>query len=316
MHDIEAKGREEAALLRFSVRLLIGLALLSVGFGILTGSFAILFDGIYAVIDAAMGGLALLVSRLIVEDAVRKDEERPDRTRRYQFGFWHLEPMVLALNATLLMLAVVYALGGALLLLWEGGSEPDFGWAVVYAAGMAIVCFAMAWRQGRRNSALGSGFIALDVKSWKMSGAVSSALLGAFALGWMMTGTRFEAWQPFVDPAILALICLVILPMPFSDLRAAVADIFLIAPEELDRHVRRVAAETVARHGLADAYTYVARVGRSMLIDIHFQTPPGWPIGGVATLDAIRDEVGAALGNEGPGRWLTICFTEDADWAL
>ena len=60
----------------------------------------------------------------------------------------------------------------------------------------------------------------------------------------------------------------------------------------------------------------MARVGRSVLIEIHFLTPPGWPVSGIAQLDAIRDEVGEALGGEGPNRWVTICYTEDADWAF
>jgi predicted Co/Zn/Cd cation transporter (cation efflux family) len=36
----------------------------------------------------------------------------------------------------------------------------------------------------------------------------------------------------------------------------------------------------------------------------------------IAQLDAIRDAVGAEIGGEGPHRWLTICFTEDAEWAF
>jgi len=311
---IEAAGRQEQALLRQSLGLLIGLAGVSVVFGILTGSFAILFDGIYALIDACMGGLALLVSRLILQDALRRNRDRPGKVR-YQFGFWHLEPMVLALNATLLVLAILYALGSALILLFEGGNEPDFGWALVYAGSMAVVCLAMGLRQRRRNRDLGSAFIALDVKSWIMSGSISFALLVAFALGRAMTGTRFEPWQPMVDPAILALVCLAVLPMPFSDLRAAVRDIFLLAPDDLDAQVTEVATRAVARHGFVEAHTYVARVGRSKLMDIHFVVPPGWPVGSIAELDAIRDRVGAEIGGEGPNRWLTICFTEDVEWA-
>jgi predicted Co/Zn/Cd cation transporter (cation efflux family) len=36
----------------------------------------------------------------------------------------------------------------------------------------------------------------------------------------------------------------------------------------------------------------------------------------VAQLDAIRQEVGDAIGDEGPNRWLTISFTEDPAWAF
>ncbi len=107
--EIEAQGRQEQSLLRLSVKLLIGLAAVGVFFGILTGSFAILFYGIHAP-------------------------------------------------------------GSAVPLLVEGGSAPDFGRAVGYAAGMAAICLATGWRQRRRNRDLQSAFIALDVKSWFVSG--------------------------------------------------------------------------------------------------------------------------------------------------
>ena len=63
----------------------------------------------------------------------------------------------------------------------------------------------------------------------KWTGAGYLALIGVLAL------IRSFRTQPMVDPAILALVCLAVLPMPFSDLRAAVRDIFLLAPGISDR---------------------------------------------------------------------------------
>jgi predicted Co/Zn/Cd cation transporter (cation efflux family) len=31
--------------------------------------------------------------------------------------------------------------------------------------------------------------------------------------------------------------------------------------------------------------------------------------------DALRDEIGNAIGDESTNRWLTIAFTADAEWA-
>ena len=40
-----------------------------------------------------------------------------------------------------------------------------------------------------------------------------------------------------------------------------------------------------------------------------------WPdrSGSIADFDAIRHEIGDALGNNGPRQWLTIVFTADPD---
>jgi HlyD family secretion protein len=69
------------------------------------------------------------------------------------------------------------------------------------------------------------------------------------------------------------------------------------------------------RHGFADFEAYVAKIGRSQQIELCFVVPAAFPIGDIRTLDAIRDEVGHAIGGEGPDRWLTIIFTGDQEWA-
>lgn len=49
-------------------------------------------------------------------------------------------------------------------------------------------------RQRRRNRTLKSAFLALDVKSWFMSGSITLALFVAFVIGLAMKGTRFAPW--------------------------------------------------------------------------------------------------------------------------
>ena len=103
-------------------------SLFGVLFGLLSGSLSIMFDGVFAAIDAAMSGLALFVSRLVT---------RESNNRRFQFGYWHIEPMVLAFNGGTLMLLCFYAFLNAVDSLLAGGRQLDFDWAIAYAV---IVC--------------------------------------------------------------------------------------------------------------------------------------------------------------------------------
>jgi predicted Co/Zn/Cd cation transporter (cation efflux family) len=315
MRQVEVRGRLEQYLLISSIGVTLIIGAMGLVFGFLTGSFAIMFDGVYATIDASMAALGLGVARLILKDALRTDDDAPGRVR-YQYGFWHLEPMVLALNATMLTLAAGFALVSAIMLMLEGGTEIAFDLALPYAMVVACVCFGMAWRQRRRNRTLGSAFVALDAKGWLISGSITTALLAGFVVGVALEGTAWAWMRPYVDPVVLAAVCLVVLPLPFSDLRAAMAGILRIAPEDLDAHVRSVAEAARSRHGFIDDYTYVARVGRATLIEITFVAPRGWAVSALGQLDAIRQEVGEAVGGKGPDRWLTIAFTEDPDWAF
>jgi len=42
--------------------------------------------------------------------------------------------------------------------------------------------------------------------------------------------------------------------------------------------------------------------------------PAGYPLAGVQTLDALREEISGMLGTADSARWLTISFTGDRKW--
>ena len=309
--DPEASG--EQRILRLSIVVTFALAGFGVGFGILTGSAAIIFDGIYSALDVGMTMLALLVSRLITQSLAERTRAR--LVRHFTMGFWHLEPMVLGLSGTMLIGAAGYGLVTAISSLLSGGRELAFDLGIFYAAVSGIAALGMAAYGRRANRRIGSMLLDLDAKSWSIAAALSGALLVAFGFGWAIQGTGWAWMSPYVDPATLALVSAVVLPLPIPEVRQALADILLVTPRELKAHVDAVAAGTVARHGFLGHRAYVARVGRGRQIELFFIVPQGAPARTLEAWDAIRDEVGEAIGDEGPDRWLTIAFTTDPEWA-
>lgn len=305
---------DERGVLRLSIAVTLAIAALGVGFGLASGSFSIVFDGVYSLVDASMSLLSLVVVNLIASYALAGPAGGRLR-RRFSVGFWHLEPMVLALKGTLLIAVAVYALVTAIGSIIEGGRELEFGLAITYAVITLAICVATAVVEHRANRAIGSDFVRLDVKGWIMSSGITAALLAAFAVGYAVAGTRWEWVSPYLDPAVLALVCLIIIPIPIATIRRALADILLIAPAELSRRVETAAAAFCARHGFVAHRAYVARVGRSRMIELYFIVPPEAPARPLSHWDGLREEFGAEIGGEGPDRWLTIVFTGDPQWA-
>ncbi len=295
----------EQRLLKLSIAVTIGVASVGVVFGLLSGSMSIVFDGVFSAIDAAMSGLALFVSRLV---------SRVAENRRFQFGYWHIEPMVLAFNGGTLMLLSFYAFLNSIDSLLAGGRQLNFDWAMAYAAAVGVVAFGMFFYARHRNRQIGSDFVRLDVQSWLMSAAITSALLLAFAVAWCLEGTRYAHLTPYADPLILAVLSLILVFVPIHTVRRALTEILLITPPELDARVRQVLDEVVARHGFKTYTSYVAKVGRAQFIEIHVAVPPESPIDSVGEADAIRREISEAIGGEGPHRWITIDFTADPRW--
>ncbi|MFT0892330.1 cation diffusion facilitator family transporter [Pseudochelatococcus sp. G4_1912] len=300
----------EEKILRASIAATVIVAITGIVLGALSGSFSIIFDGSYALVDAVMSGLALFVARLISRHASGRLN-----ARRFTMGFWHLEPMVLALNGILLMAVSIFALVNAIGLILNGGRALEFDWAIAYAAMATIVCFAMAFFESRMNETLQSRFITLDARAWVMSGGINLALLIAFVVGYILDHSAYDTFTPYVDPIVLAIICVVITPLPYATVKSAVQDIILAAPSELVEHVEQVARDIIAKYGFKDYEAYVARIGRAQQMELHFILPPDYPIKAIGDFDAIREEVGNAIGSAGPHRWLTLSFTADPKWA-
>ena len=150
-------------------------------FGLLSGSLAIVFDGLFSVIDVAILMLALAVARLVQREG----------DRRFQHGYWHIEPIVLAFNGSVLMFLCLYAFINAVGSLLAGGRELALDWAIGYAAGSALVTFSMYFHERKENRRIQSEFLRLDAQSWLMSALISSALLVAFVLAWWQQ----QRWQ-------------------------------------------------------------------------------------------------------------------------
>ena len=295
----------EQSLLKLSIAVTNVVSAFGVLFGLLSGSMSILFDGVFSAIDAAMSGLALFVSRLVTRVA---------ENRRFQFGYWHIEPMVLAFNGGTLMLLCFYAFLNAIDSLLAGGRQLDFDWAMAYAVLVCVACFGMFFYERHRNRRIGSDFVRLDTQSWLMSGAITSALLVAFAVAAALKGTAYQHLAPYADPAVLAFLTLVLVFVPIATVRKALQEILLITPPDLDARVRQVLDEVIARHGFKTYTSYVAKVGRAQFIEIHVVVPPESAIDSVGEADAIRREIAEAIGGESPHRWLTIDFTADPRW--
>jgi predicted Co/Zn/Cd cation transporter (cation efflux family) len=304
----------EQEALRLSILATLLVALFGIMFGVLSGSFAIAFEGFYSLMDAGLTTLALMVTSLIASSSAT-GQKRSRLNQKFTMGFWHLEPMVLGLSATLLCSAAVYALIGAIQSFLSGGKELEFDEAIFYSVVNLAACIGMAFFNLRVNKRLGSEFIALDAKGWLMSAFITAALLVAFSIGWAVQDTPLAWISPYVDPAVLAIICLVIIPMPLSTIRHALTDVFLITPTELQDHVDLIAEQVVTKYGFLSYRSYTAKVGRGRQIELYFIVSKNLPPKRLEEWDRIRDEIGSAIGEESTDRWLTIVFTTDSEWA-
>ncbi|MEG8012971.1 cation diffusion facilitator family transporter [Sphingomonas sp. 22R3R2A-7] len=296
--------RQEQRLLLLSAAGTLALALVGIAIGLLSGAKSIVFDGIYSLADAGLTLAAFAAARLIARGADRK----------FQYGYWHIEPMLGLVNGSVLLLACAYALADGADAMLAGGREVSFGPGIGYAGASAIICLSIYFFVRRRSRGLGSSLLELDSRAWLFSGILNAGLSFAFLIAILLNGTRAEQLAMYFDPAILILLALGMAPLPVRSLLAAGREILQIAPADLDAHVSRIAREVAARHGFIEHQSYVTRVGRAQFVEIGFVGASASTAMTLGALDSIRQEVADAMGGLRPGYWLTIDFTADSQW--
>ena len=296
--------RAEQRLLKASIAVTILVGLGALGAGWFLNASAIMFDGIYSLIDVLITMGSLAVSRLVSNQA----------SRRFQYGFWHLEPLVETVGGAILATACVYAGIDAVEGFLRGGHVIEFGTAIVWAATLGVVGFGMAAFMRIQSRRLGSPLLAMDARSWMVSALLSFALLVGFGLALAMDGTRFARWIPLVDPAVLLIVSMVTLPVPLLGTVRAFREILQVAPDALDRKVRAVMDAATATHGFLDYSSHVQKVGRGQFVEIHVLLPDVHPFSPISVADALRDEISTTLDEDKSRTWLTIDFTGDRAW--
>ncbi|WP_210713009.1 cation diffusion facilitator family transporter [Pseudomonas sp. MWU349] len=297
-------NRGEQVLLKQSTVLMFAVAIAGIVTGFVSGAQSILFDGFFSLIATFIKVLMLITARLIAKES----------NHRFQFGFWHLEPMVLLIEGSFLMLIAIYAFLNGVFGIINGGREVELGLVIVYAAFFAVAEFAYFFYVRQRNRKLKSSLIQFDNISWLVDAMLSVGLLVSFVIALLLKQYGHGQWAVYVDPAILILLALSMLPPALKILRPALRDVLGIAPDQLDEKVRNVMEQAKAAHGFDDYISYVQKHGRARFIEIHIVLPAHYPLQDVATLDRLREEISSQLGEADAARWLTISFTGDRKW--
>jgi len=293
----------EQRTLKFSIALTVVLGVLGIASGLVTGSQAIIFDGMYSFVDVVPSIMSLLVVKLLAQGT----------SQRFQYGYWHLEPLVAVLRDSILVVACIYAAVDAVTTLSGGGQAVEYGKAALWAAILCTIGIAMTLYLRRRAKALRSPMLEVDARSWASSALLSLSLLIGFAVGAAITRTRFQDWIPYVDSIVLLCMSVLLLPMPLLGLWRSMRDVLQIAPGGLDVRVHAVMDGVVKQRGFLEYSSYIAKVGRGTFVEIHVLVPAGAQIG-IETADAIRREVSDALNAGTPTFWLTVDFTADRRW--
>ena len=302
---MSTKGQLEERAIGITIAGTLFMGALGLGVALLSGSEAALLDGVFSFISFVITILTLFVSRWLRRPA--------DET--YPFGYAVYEPILNLVKGPLIAVVCAVALASAVSAILGGGRTVPAGIITIYAVVAGVGCLAIGALMQRYARETGSPLVELDAKNWLIDGLISGAVALAFGIVFLIEDTEYAWFIPYADPAVVA--GLVVLSLPI---------IFLIVRDNWDQVTGRGpgpaltspvqakvdrALESVPNRGRV---LRIMRLGRPVYVQLYIVVDPqsGRSAGAA---DTFREALYADLRAEFPHLAMDVVFTADPVWA-
>jgi predicted Co/Zn/Cd cation transporter (cation efflux family) len=295
-------AERETAALRLSAASSLALAVLGIAWGLAAASQVILFDSVYALVGFVMAWLSLRAAALV--------EAGP--TPHYPFGREALAPLVVAGQAVVLLGTFGYAVVDAISVILLGGSETELGSALVYAVITTAVCVAVHRVLLRVQE--GSDLVAAEAMQWRAAVLLGIAMTLGFAGAVILTYTEWSWFAAYVDPLLVLLVAVLILPAPVRLLRQAFRELLEGAPgADISDPIHAAVTEIRTEFGLPEPTVKIGKLGRKTYVELDFMvsTDEGWT---VDDADRFRRRLMTALSEPGRLLWINAELHTDPAW--
>ena len=268
------------------------LGALGVVWGIVSGSQMILLDGVYSFVGIVLSGLLLWASAVSDRRA----------TRRFQYGMAAATPLAITIQAFVLLATLLYAAVEAIYTVRDGGSAVPAGWGIAYGVVVAVACVAVT--ASMQRGAGHSDLLISEAAAWKVSAWRGAGMVLGFAVLGLLAGSRWSSMAPYVDPAMVILSCVLLLPSPLGMLRGTVGELLEAAPSETISDAIRSAVRAVeAEFDLDEPDLYTSKLGSRLYVELNSTAAPDVTI---SQEHAVRESMQRRLEALPYDVWLTV----------
>ncbi len=300
-------ARIEQQTLTISLLLVTFIGLGSLAFGLWIQSDVVILNGIFTMISLMGSWLNLTASKLITRPA---DD-------RFQYGYWHVEPIVHCVNGLMMALICVYSLIVGIEGIRSGGTIVDAVMVIWFSAVTAILCGAFGLYELMMGRKLDSQLLRNDAREWLMDFGFSLVTLVGFAGLFMLPPAWQKVWVYYADSVMVVVMSLLLLPFPLQVLRDNMREVLRITntQEGLVVRVNEAMEEIDKDHTILDYSTHIVKMGRTYFVEVNILVTPEFSLQSVAQQDSLREVIWKACDKPLEELWLSVCITQDERWA-
>ncbi len=255
---------QEKKTIRLSTWLGVIVALFEVGMFIISGSQAILIDGVYDSMDV----IILVIYQLLLPLIYKPISER------IPYGFAQIETLFILIKGSILIIVTSLIIYNDIVIILEGGTSIDTKQVLIFEAFLTLFCvfgYFVVRRLGRK---LKTPMIKVELITWKIDVFLSLGAFLAFFMEIPFLHFHVLEWLvPYIDPLVSCVIAALMLPEPTRAFVKAIRGLVLMAPseEKLER-IRTICHETLSDYPYEIDFIDAVRTGRKMWISLYFTT--------------------------------------------
>ena len=166
----------------------------------------------------------------------------------------------------------------------------------------------------RINKSLQSNLIKFDNVSWYVDALLEAAILISFVVAIMLEGTAYADWAAYIDPIVLIVLAVQMIPSAFRIIIPSVKQVLGWAPTSLHNEVQEIMDRFMEKYNFKDYVSSVQVYGNTRIIEIDILVRKNFPYQTIAEIDAIRNEIDQEIGGNPTEKWVTISFTGTRKW--
>ena len=299
--SLDNKSRERRALKLSAFGALL-MAALGFGFAVLTGSEALMLDGLFSLLGFAMTLGAIRISRLVYEPG----------NMQFQFGFAGFESLFNLIKGMIIIFLSLLAAYSSNLAIQEGGREIEIGWALVYAVIVTIASMIVYILLSRAARKTGSPLLQVDAKNWMIDGAITAAVLVGFVVVYFAQDTQWSWIVPYADPVVVLVLVVIALPVPFIIIKSSIKELLLGAPDiKLQQSLREKMLPALNAKGYTKGGTRLAKTGRMIYLYVFVLLDETLADPSVVEQDKLRQKLTSELSTLYADIEVDVFFTRD-----
>lgn len=279
------RQQTEKGLLLLSFFAGLALAVAELIFALVSHSQSVLMDAVYDATELIFIALILFLTPLFYKPVSEK----------HPFGFFQVESIFLIVKGFMLLSVSLGVAFGVLQSALSGGNPVNGLQIAAFQFFQGLLSVLIYSVMKRRNTALNSPTVDMEILGWKLDVAYSGGLAAAFLASKALERTPLSFLSPYFDQIVALFIMVFMLPETVRMLWRAVKNVFLFPPEEETvSKIKEVCCAIMEESALDPVFFDITRTGRQLWVSIYFTTEKTTL--SVSALKAINDRINAEVG--------------------